>query len=85
MQKGRSLERITGTDNYIAYAWKALGKKHEIQLRSSGLQVLIRSQILVENWLTDKTLITKEMLTKGFLVANSIYVSTEYTRQIISK
>ena len=84
MERDRSWEQITATGKNITKAWKAFAKKHEIQLRTSGLPALTHFEIPVENWLSYKTLITQEMLKQGFLAANSIYVSTEHSPQIIS-
>ena len=48
-----------------------------------GLPALVSFNIPVENWLKYKTLITQEMLKKGLLAANSVYVCTEHTEKIV--
>ena len=45
--------------------------------------ILINFSIDSSNWLKYKTLITQEMLKRGFLAANSVYVSTAHTEKII--
>jgi len=50
-----------------------------------GLPALVNFNIPVDNWLKYKTLITQEMLKKGFLAANSVYVCTEHTNEIIDE
>ena len=51
----------------------------------NGLPALINFSIPVENWLKYKTLITQEMLKKGFLVTNSVYVCIDHTSEIIDE
>ena len=51
--------------------------------RFGGLPALVNFTIPVGNWLKYKTLITQEMLKKGYLAANSVYVCTEHTEQVI--
>ena len=41
--------------------------------------------IPVGKWLKYKTFITQEMLKRGFLSANSVYVCTEHTHAIIDE
>jgi hypothetical protein len=37
----------------------------------------------VDNWLKYKTLISQEMLKKGYLAANSVYVCTHHKQEIV--
>ena len=49
----------------------------------SVLPDLVNFNIPVDSWLKYKTLISQEMLKKGFLAANSVYVCTEHTEQVV--
>ena len=49
----------------------------------SGLPALIGFTIPVENWLKYKTLITQEMLKRGFLASNAVYVCTEHNENVL--
>jgi len=60
-----------------------LATKYELPIEIGGLPALVNFSIPVENWLKYKTLITQEMLKKGFLAGSSVYVCTEHTKQII--
>ena len=37
----------------------------------------------MEYWLKYKTLMTQEMIKKGYLAANSVYVCSEHTEQVV--
>ena len=49
----------------------------------SGLPDLVNFNIPVDSWLKYKTLISQEMLKKGFLAANSVHVCIEHTEQFL--
>ena len=51
----------------------------------SGLPDLVNFNIPVDSWLKYKTLISQEMLKKGLLTANSVYVCTEHSSEIIDE
>ena len=82
MERKRSWEQITKTGKEIGNRWKILAEKYEIPIEISGLPALVNFNIPVDNWLKYKTLITQEMLKKGFLASNSVYVCTEHTENI---
>ena len=85
MEREKSWKKITNTGKAISNRWQALAKKYELPIEISGLPSLINFYIPVENWLKYKTFITQEMLKKGFLAANSVYVCTEHTSAIIDE
>ena len=49
-----------------------------------GLPALTGFTFASENALKYKTLITQEMLAKGYLASNSVYVCTEHTDTVVS-
>ncbi len=83
MERVRSWERITETGKKIAEIWQRLGKKHHLEITTFGLPALIRFQFAGNKNLEYKTLITQEMLSKGYLATNSVYVCTEHTPEMI--
>ena len=83
MEREKSWEQITETGRQIGKRWQKLAEKHDVPLKISGLPALIGFTIPVKNWLNYKTLITQEMLKKGFLAASSVYVCTEHTEKIV--
>ena len=83
MEREKSWEQITQTGLEIRQRWQQLGQKYGIRLSHWGLPALTGFTIQSENALAYKTLITQEMLGKGFLAANSVYVCTEHTPLIL--
>ena len=83
MEREKSWEAITETGKFIKNKWKNLAEKHELKIRTMGLPAL--SGFTFDHKDSDcyKTLITQEMLKKGFLAGNSIYVCTEHSSEII--
>jgi glutamate-1-semialdehyde 2,1-aminomutase len=85
MERVHSWERITQTGRAIGERWKALAGKHELPLQLSGLPALIGFSLPVGNMRKYKTLITQEMLKKGFLATTDIYVCTEHTQAVVDQ
>jgi len=83
MERERSWERITGTGRDIGRHWQALARKYDLPIQISGLPALIGFSFPVPNMLKYKTLITQEMLKKGYLAATSVYVCTEHTPEVV--
>jgi glutamate-1-semialdehyde 2,1-aminomutase len=84
MEREKSWERITATGKDIGKRWQVLAEKYKLPIEISGLPALVNFNIPVDNWLKYKTLITQEMLKKGFLSANSVYVCTEHTENVVN-
>ncbi len=83
MERTRSYEQITRTGETINAGWKKLAEMHGLPVEISGLPALTSFAIKSPRRLAYKTLITQEMLAKGYLAANSVYVCTEHTPQIV--
>ena len=83
MQKEKSWEKITKTGKIIGKKWEKLSQKHNIPVVIGGLPALINFVFPVKNWLKYKTLITQEMLKKGYLASNATYVSTAHEPKIV--
>ena len=83
MERERSWERITETGRGIGRRWQALARKHDLPIQISGLPALIGFSFPVPDMLKYKTLITQEMLKKGYLAATSVYVCTEHTPEVV--
>lgn len=83
MERVRSWDQITQTGKNIAAGWQSLADKYQIPLRVFGLPALIKFAFESPNALAYKTLVTQEMLGKGYLAGNSVYVCTEHTPEIV--
>lgn len=84
MERIKSWEIITETGKKIKKHWQQLADKYEISISQWGLPALAGFSFNSENNLAYKTYITQEMLKKGYLAANSIYVSTAHTPEILA-
>ncbi|MEP7242284.1 MAG: aminotransferase class III-fold pyridoxal phosphate-dependent enzyme [Gammaproteobacteria bacterium] len=85
MEREKSWERITQTGRVIGERWQALARRHDLPLDVGGLPALISFSLRLPDMLKYKTLITQEMLKKGILAANSVYVCTEHTPAVLDR
>ncbi len=83
MERERSWEKITATGKQLTQSWQTLAKKNGIQLTQNGLPSLASFTIQSPKALMYKTLITQEMLKKGYLAATSCYVSIAHSPDVI--
>ena len=64
--------------------WQALARKYGLSITLSGLPALTSFSFHGPRALEYKTLITQEMLSKGYLAGTSVYVCTEHTAEIVA-
>jgi glutamate-1-semialdehyde 2,1-aminomutase len=83
MERIKSWEYITTTGLTIRNGWQRLADHHGLDIAHWGLPALTGFTFSSPKALEYKTLITQEMLKKGYLAANSIYVCTEHTPEVI--
>ena len=83
MKREKSWEKITQIGGKISDIWKKLGQKYQLPISVFGLPALIQMKFNSKFNLEYKTLITQEMLKKGYLAANSVYVCTEHNPNIL--
>lgn len=85
MEREKSWETITKTGLNIRERWQTLADKYELEITHWGLPALTGFSFTSDNALKYKTLITQEMLAKGYLAGNSVYVCTEHTESIVQE
>jgi glutamate-1-semialdehyde 2,1-aminomutase len=83
MERVKSWEQITQTGRNIMSRWHALAKKHGLSIETGGLPAFAGFGFDGPNSLAYKTLITQEMLAKGYLAGTSVYVCTEHTPEVV--
>ncbi len=83
MERERSWEVITNIGLDIRARWQALAVRHGLSLDHWGMPALAGFTIKSSKALAYKTLITQEMLAKGFLAGNSVYASTAHTEAVV--
>lgn len=83
MKKIRSWEKITEQGKKIQEGWLKLASENSIKLKCSGIPALSTFSIESDNWLKYKTFITQEMLKKGWIAGNSVYVCIKHSDSVI--
>lgn len=84
MDRLKSWDTITQTGLQIRQRWQQLADKHGLKIDHWGLPALTGFTFQSAQALAYKTLITQEMLGKGYLAGNSVYVSTEHTPDVVA-
>ena len=83
MEREKSWEKITNTGLQIRKRWQSLSDKYQIELEHWGLPALTGFTFQSDNALEYKTLITQEMLKKGYLAGNSVYACIDHSGEIL--
>ena len=84
MERVKSWEQITQTGLDITARWQKLAEKHGLSITTNGLPALTGFAFTSPNALVYKTLITQEMLAKGYLAGTSMYVCTKHTPEVVA-
>ena len=83
MEREKSWEKITQIGKDIKTKWQKLADSLNLKITHTGIPALAGFRFEYKNNMAYKTLITQEMLKRGFLADNRIYVSTEHSEKII--
>jgi glutamate-1-semialdehyde 2,1-aminomutase len=83
MERLQSWDTITQTGLKIRQDWQRLADKHGLKIDHWGLPALTGFTFQSPDALAYKTLVTQEMLAKGYLAGNSVYVCTEHTPELV--
>jgi glutamate-1-semialdehyde 2,1-aminomutase len=84
MERMESWHLITQTGLGIRKRWQELADKYTLTIEHWGLPALTGFSFVSPNNLAYKTLITQEMLAKGYLASNSVYVCTAHTPAVVN-
>ena len=76
MERQKSWIKITKIGRYVIKNWKRIAKKNSIKIHIKGIPALCSFEFKSKNNNLYKNLITQEMLKKGFLASNIIYISS---------
>ena len=85
MERLKSWEKITKTGKYLKKCIKKISDKNNIKIKFTGLDALINFKFEDDKHEIFTKFITGEMLKKGFLAKNSIYISISHSNQLIKK
>lgn len=79
MERVKSWDIITENGKKMQNGWQKLADTHRLRITLAGIPALTTYSFNSDNALAYKTLITQEMLKKGFLASTSFYACTEHT------
>ncbi len=83
MERTRSWEHVQNTGEGLKAQWQELANKYNLPIKQWGLPGLQGFSFDMDGPDVLKTLITQEMLKRGYLANNTVYVSTAHTAEII--
>ena len=84
IEKSKSYKKLIQYGKYVNSGWKKLSDKHNLNLSIKGIDSITSFSFPKNNQIY-KTFISQEMLKKGYLASNLIYLSTKHTVKIIDK
>ena len=84
MEREKAWDAITQTGLRIRKGWQLLADKYGLEIEHWGLAALPGFTFQSPNALAYKTLITQEMLAKGYLAGNSVYVCINHTDEVVT-
>ena len=85
MKEVKSWKKIDSNGKIIIKKWKELAVKYELKISINGLPALCSFIFQGKNFQKYKTLITQEMLKKGFLASNVIYSSIAHNKDVLDQ
>ena len=85
MKRIKSWKKITNNGKQIIKNWKKLSEKYNLSLTIQGLPALCSFGFTSKDSNKYKTLITQEMLKKGFLASTTVYSSISHSNLILKQ
>ena len=76
-------EHLIKTGKHVQSGWESAAKRYGLRTSISGIPPLTHFSFGYENGLAIRTLLTQEMLQKGFLVTNAFYASYAHQKHHI--
>ena len=83
MERTKSWEIVTKIGRDVSARWQSLANDHQIAITTAGLAALPSFAFSGLNAAAYKTLLTQEMLSKGFLATTSFYASVAHTSGLL--
>ena len=84
MEKKKTYLKLIKNGKYLISKWKELSLKHNLGLQINEMPSICSFNFKKNNNLL-KTFISKEMLKKGYLASNMVYISIYHDKKIIDK
>ncbi len=84
MAEVKSWDAITAIGHKVRAGWQAVADAHRLKIAIAGLPSLSTYAFQAASALEYKTLVTQEMLAKGWLASTNFYASMAHTDEIIA-
>ena len=85
MESLESWRIITEQGKKVREGWKKMASENKLSLNCSGIPSLSSFSINSKHWIKYKTYITQEMIKRGYLAGNSIYLCIGHTDSVIEE
>jgi glutamate-1-semialdehyde aminotransferase len=85
MQRIKSWKILIKNGKHIIIGLKNLAKKYNLNLKVEGIESIINFNFLSKHNIYYKTYIAQEMLKKGYLASNIMYVTIYHTEFIVNR
>jgi glutamate-1-semialdehyde 2,1-aminomutase len=85
MERMRSWEVISETGRGIKRGWHDLAKRNSLTITVSGLDAVPEFSFDSPRALAYRTLLTQEMLARGFLAATLLYVCIDHNAEVVAR
>ena len=86
MEREKSWEYICELGEYINSGWAKAAENNNLDIKIFGLSSITKYILQTNNdFIKYKTLITQEMLKKGYLATNAAYVSFAHDKKLIDE
>ncbi len=85
MGREQSWLKVSNTGQTIKDTWKTIANNHGLQIKIFGIDALPVFVFNNDNHLKYKTFITQEMLARGFIASNTVYVCIDHSRKILDE
>ena len=84
MKRLKPWKKINMMGRYIKSKWSEIAFKNGLNINVSGIDAIISFNFKEKNNLIYKTFITQEMLKRGFLASNLIYLNIHHNKKIVN-
>ena len=84
MKRLKPWKKINMMGRYIKSKWSELASKNGLNINVSGIDAIISFNFKEKNNLIYKTFITQEMLKRGFLASNLVYLNIHHNKKIVN-
>lgn len=85
MQENNVPSHLSKIGNLVRYGWQRLGREHNLKIHVEGISPLPHFTFDNKEYLALNTLFTQEMLNRGYLASESVYVSYSHDEEHVEK